>query len=177
MLFDVLVFGGAIFWTIIGLATLSILLFSGEESSFTAGAWITILAATVIVALTPIPPIDWGRIVTGLLAYLVVGAVWATTRWYLLLQKVKKLIHNLGDQSRKKVMDALRTQVHPRIWDYPPEPSRLSDDIWFWFVFWPFDVVGKVVTKPLSRIYYALTNSFSLMTDKVLGDVKLPPET
>lgn len=165
------------FWGIVFLISLGIVVMADDDTPFGASVFIALLGGVFIVLLSKPPNLDWMIILRSSGFYVVWGLVWATTRWYLLLSKTRRVVLASTGQSLKVVKDRLRDQVDYRLGaNYPPTPQRFSSTIWFWVVFWPFDLIALATNKPWRWISQNVGHLFSNMGNVMLKGIELPKE-
>jgi hypothetical protein len=186
MLWDIVTFGGLLFWSIVGIVALVITTQVHEEK--VGWAAFTLLAAVAaVVALTNtvkllagIPPIYY---LYGFLGYLGVAALWATIKWRAfflpaLFEKYEELRYNFlkrkgldempADPAVRKEFndqhDVARLDVN-----YNRMVRHNKGRITTWMVFWPFSLLetflGDFLVRVFNTIYKTLAGMLQRMSD------------
>lgn len=170
-------FGGLLHLAILSIVALIVLAIAPDRPSDTpetwGATWLVIVFAILTVLFTDMPPISPKVGLAAVLLYLLTGAGWATLRWFTFLRAVKEFAGTFTG-ARKSFDTDIRYKFDLRSW--PPAPKDKSAAIWFWFLYWPFDMLARLIGRPLKRIYQWLTSLFARMSARMFANVPAPRE-
>lgn len=177
MIFDLLVFGGAIFWAFIAFALVTILMVTrrSEPNHRLAPAIIlSMIFGALILAFCDPPGVTLTNVFIGLAAYAIGGLVWASARWFLLLRAIRDCVSQNLDLKRSELTSKLFREFGSAT--FPPAPSAYSSRLWFWSMFWPLDLLGEALTGPLNWLYSNFVMVFSAISRRMFDGVELPED-
>ncbi|WPZ05502.1 hypothetical protein [Pelagerythrobacter marinus] len=176
MIYELIAFGGIVFWTIVAAALLATLLFlkgfaEGDRIGTAIGC--TVIFGGFLFAFSDFPSIDLQSAAIGLGAYIAIALVWASARWFFFLRKIRDFVLNNKEMSRTKIDSELAYKFDTR--SFPPTASEHSGRLWFWSMYWPLDMLAETLTGPLNWIYDHFVLVFSSISRRVFSGVTLPP--
>ena len=96
MIYDLITFGGFIFWTVVAVMALTFIWAvsshepNGDKLGISIG--LTVVFGLALFCFSDLPELDVERALMTVGAYLVSGLVYASTRWYLLLRDVRACV-------------------------------------------------------------------------------------
>lgn len=177
----IIVFGGAVFWGLIGLLTIWLFITVGKAMPF----WSVVPLAAIIfivgwvAADSPVPDWGWKQWGVVITAYLSVGIIYAVAAWYRKLRQIKAYIYEkpqrLKDVQKDKVLThADFGQDRGANIPIPPRPSYFSRTIMTWLAYWPLSFVAYLVGDWLydffKGIYDWLSGLLMRMSNRVFDD-------
>lgn len=174
MIYDLVTFGGFIFWGFFAFVVFIIMCLREAREPFGGGFWVAVVFAAIVAAISPIPEFTWATVGICVVAYLIAGICWSTGRWYYFLRAVRSLVLNHSEDSENTVQWELEHQIIPSVGYYPPTVHRYSSNIWYWLVFWPVDALYTSLHGPWTWVHENLIQVFSVMQRKMLSGVELP---
>lgn len=177
MVYDLIEFGGFVFWTVVVAGiVVTVLALQGRHSGERLGSAValTVLFGGALYAFSDFPEINWRSAGLAVAAYLVIGLAWASTRWFLFLKKIRDFVKENSHLSRSELTSKLAYDFDTR--RFPPAPSEHSGRLWFWSMFWPLDALCETLTGPLNWIYDRFVLVFSSISKRMFAGVELPEE-
>ncbi len=170
-------FGGLVHLAVFAIVALIVLALAPGRPSDTPETW----GATFLIGIftfltvmfTDVPHFSPQAGLVAVLLYLITGAGWATLRWFTFLRAVKKFA-SAYTGNRKSFDTDIRYNFDLKSW--PPAPRDKGAAIWFWFLYWPFDMLARLVGQPLKRIYQWLTSLFARMSARMFANVPAPDD-
>lgn len=183
MLFELVIFGGTVFWVIFGLYIMALFSFGEEEGGYRAA--LLLLGGAIFYAISRPPIISWEWIVS----YFVVGLVWwflifnvrlAKLRRYLkgnpefivgekLLTQVYKEVTKINSASGLEYKDSVLIKTMPNefvsIYNYEPSPTTFFDRT----LCWPISMVKFACADLATMIYDQIVDSLVNYKKKFLG--------
>lgn len=178
MIYDLITFGGFVFWTLVAFALILVLwVISSQRSKDKLGASLLIvgLFSALLYAFSDFPELDPKRALLGVAIYVAIGLAYASARWFFFLRSVRDFV-----LSNKMIMSSrdLRSKLafNYEVHAFPPTASDNSSRLWFWSVFWPLDLVERTVAGPVGFIYDRFVLVFSSISRAMFKGVELPDE-
>lgn len=183
MLFELVMFGGTVFWVIFGLYILALFSFGEEEGGYRAA--LLILGGAIFYGISKPPIISWQWIVS----YFAVGLVWwflifnvrlAKLRRYIkknsefvidgrLLTKVYKQVTKIEKGTGREYQDSELIKSMPnefqQIYNYEPSSTTFFDRT----LCWPISMVKFACADMASMIYDQIMDSLVNYKKKFLG--------
>jgi hypothetical protein len=114
-----------------------------------------------------------GAIIGSIVAWILIGLVWSFFKWYIYLKDNKKV------QEEAYALRALRfipsnkgvvEEREPLVYKIPAASDN-KERITTWMIYWPFSILGFVLSNPIVRFYRWLYNTFSGVFDKITASV------
>lgn len=189
------------FWIVL-VAPLVLLTFTVEREYSEASLGLVVIFVALWLAFGPRELIHWltqntGQVLEALAAYVVIGVIWGTIKWWLFLrntlflfreaerhyEKVKadyerKLaVWNGGSEGRRGVppprlstfREFLRSESGGKLQfeTLPPSPAKNKGRIIFWMSYWPVSLGWFLAHVPLTRLYRWLYESLGEMFSRM----------
>lgn len=173
MIYDLIQFGGVVFWTLVAAFLIFVVfLLKGERDEGKLGGTliVTLIFGSALFFFSDFPRVNPTVALLSVGAYLAVGLFYASTRWYLFLRQMRQFIAKHSQLSRSEMVSKLAYSFNTH--RFPPTPGEHSEKLWFWSLFWPLDIASKVLTV----IYDRFVLIFSSISRSMFKDVSLPDE-
>lgn len=193
MLWELLAFGGILFWIIVGVVVLAITALIHDEKIWrAAGVLIVTLAVLALFTNVPkiiatIPPIWYLYVIGG---YLIAAPIWAVIKWRGFFLPA---LFEQYDALRSKFLETAGPKGEP-LNDFPADPAvkdkfnNLNEVKWLninsarmvrrnkarittWMIYWPFSLLetflGDFLARVFSAIYKRIAGSLQRMSDRM----------
>lgn len=181
MIYELLVFGGVLFWSIAGLVGLIVAgcIYSDEPKSATIalGLALALTYAFTDVSAFSLPSI-WDLAQYGA-AYICIGIVWALAKWFMFMRKVRALADEYaslpeghwGKSTYRKLKEYVRYKCGqsqwPLIQNMPPRASDHTASQFSWLAYWPISLVIFILDKPVRKIFTLLNEGLSGLYNRI----------
>lgn len=190
MIFEMIVFGGVLFWLIAGALILLAIACINWDNGIAAGAWLT-LAVAVTVLFTDAPIGRWfsehgSTALLAVPAYLFAGAAWAIVKWQFFVLRIRRWCERWMEKNPGKSRNNLETAAgYEFIQDgncylaLPPDPKEFGSRIGRWIGYWPFsivaDVIGDGLAKLIETVRGGLSGAMRALSGRAFKDFEAPP--
>lgn len=181
MIYELLVFGGVLFWSIAGLVGLIVAgcIYSDEPKSATIalGLALALTYAFTDVSAFSLPSI-WDLAQYGA-AYIFIGIVWALAKWFMFMRKVRALADEYAVLSKqtyigsyyKTVKGYVRYKCDESQWpvidNMPPKASDHTGSQLSWLAYWPISLVIFILDKPVRKVFTLLNEGLSGLYNRI----------
>lgn len=193
----VFVVGTFWFWAL--LAAEMVLLLYCIEQEFSGWATISILGVLGLMQLSGVPVFNWcvnnpEIIIVGLLAHLLAGTIWATTKWWFFVkdqrrkydqfkQRWLKLHRVEGPVVPPEMRDKFKRDLTWENFEVYPKIVNHKGQIYLWMIYWQWSLCWTMIDDPIrrafSQIYEAIKNKLQGISDRIWAgteeDVTVPP--
>lgn len=179
MIYELLVFGGVLFWSIAGFFGLIFagFIYSDEPKPATIAL---VLALALTYAFTDVSafslPSIWDLAGYGA-AYICIGIVWALAKWFMFMRKVRALadeyaafsswIRNAYKSVKAYVRYKCGQSQWPLIKNMPPKASDHTGSQLSWLAYWPVSLVIFILDKPVRKVFTLLNEGLSGIYNRI----------
>lgn len=172
------------FWLLLAVAAL--IISEAIDSSKYGLATLTVAAVVAILAFFGnVNIVSWINdhpydVVKYVAGYLAVGVLWAVTKWYLWLKKIRRVIDAFKEQDPTASKSQIETMLYRRGYgtNIPPKVGDYKAKIIGWMSFWPGSLVWTMINDPVRRIfetiYYRIAKFMQRISDNVFADIANP---
>jgi hypothetical protein len=196
MLFELMIFGGVVFWVLfIIFSVIMILCLENDAEPFSMVLVFSVfLVATVLftdfwVLFSERPVVSTLCAIVG---YIVGGVAWAMPKWFFLLLDMRRRLVILRDNflnaygiEGTQVPDKLAEEYSNVIYDehnfrkyglrysikerrvIPPKFSENRDQVLVWMCFWPWNALWTIIENPVKWIFEAVLDALQSLFQKI----------
>ncbi len=142
MIAEVIEYGGAIYWSLLLFFCIVTTLFAERRQSVLVPTLWGIATLTYVFGFTTYSPTPF-EIWLGVTAYLLVGAVFAISKWAHLVQRIREFVKTISPyqtssyELRHLVHEAFKPMDANDVMKLPPDPYEFRTRLTCWFLFWP----------------------------------------
>jgi hypothetical protein len=161
------------FWGLM-LVPFGVALAASEYESITAGALALIIAGLIVYSKTGVEPLYWAltnwlTVLLYLGGYVFAGAIYATVKWWWVVEKsTSRIQHDYNEY--KKAFPNTSTVENFKTSSYNSVKASLNKmRITGWMVWWPPSLVWSITHDLFTEIWNWVYNMFVNLFDKIAG--------
>lgn len=135
-----------------------------ENEHYVSPTVISLVLATVYWKSLYALRLDWRAILIGVLAYVVVGAIWSFFRWF---RFIKRLTDEYKESPSEGRYNSLKSDL---------KVSNNKSRITGWIAYWPWSLLWNITGDFFKMIYEGLQGVYQKIADKALSGIPVPEE-
>jgi len=112
-----------------------------------------------------------GAIIGSVVGWVILGVLWSFFKWYVFLKDNKEYQDTYYAKHREFREETYKgKEIPPRVYDIPQAVNN-KERIITWMMYWPFSIIGFLLSNPLQRFFKWIYNQISGVYERITKSV------